>query len=110
MVFHSLVLLQKIVQNKTPAYLYNKVMSESQSEKPKTNQSEAAILEAAGNPRQPTVEDCELGLKKKSWCWSSVVWYNKLPLDLGLEDKLGRFKTTLKEWVKGNVSKLTLEL
>ena len=102
MVFHSLVLLQKIVQNKTPAYLYNKVMSESQSEKPKTNQSEAAILEAAGNPRQPTVEDCELGLKKKSWCWSSVVWYNKLPLDLGLEDKLGRFKTTLKEWVKRN--------
>jgi hypothetical protein len=56
-------------------------------------------LEVAGIPKQPSVDDCELGLKKRSWSWSSVIWYNKLPLDLKAEKKMKTFKTRLKEWV-----------
>ena len=103
MIFHSLLLLHKTIQQQTPEFLYEKITSGS--EQPHTRQSvvAAAALAAAGLPRQPTVEECELELKKRSWCWSSPVWYKKLPLDLRAEKKLPKFKTRLKEWVKMNV-------
>ena len=104
MAYHSLVLLHKTVQNQTPTYLYNKVMSGS--EQPNTRLAAAATAAevAAGMPKQPTVEECELGLKKKSWSWLSVVWYSQLPTDLRSEEKIGAFKTRLKEWVARNIS------
>jgi hypothetical protein len=103
MVFHSLVLLHKTLQQQKPVYLYKKVMSGQQQ--PNTRQAAAAeaAMEAAGTPPQPTVEHCELGLKKKSWCWSAVIWYNQLPLDLRSEVKITTFKTRLKKWVTMNV-------
>ena len=66
MAYHSMVLLHKTVQNQTPTYLYNKVISGSQQ--PNTRLAAAAIAAevAAGMPKQPTVEECELGLQKKS--------------------------------------------
>ena len=64
--------------------------------------AEAAMV-AAALPKQPTVQHCELGLKKKSWCWSAVIWYNQLPLDLRSEVKISTFKTRLKKWVTMNV-------
>ena len=103
MIFHSLLLLHKTIQQQTPEFLYEKITSGS--EQPHTRHSvvAASSLAAAGLPRQPTVEECELELKKRSWCWSSPVWYKKLPLDLRAEKKLPKFKTRLKEWVKMNV-------
>ena len=103
MVYHSLVLLHKTIQHQTPTFLYQKVTSGS--DQPNTRQAAAATaaLAAAGVPKQPTVANCELGLKKKSWCWSSVIWYNQLPLDLRLEKKVKTFKTRLKNWVTTNV-------
>ena len=103
MVYHSLVLLHKTVQNQTPVYLYKKVMSGSEQPNTRLAAAEAAAMASAGIPRQPTVEDCELVLKKKGWCWSSVVWYNQLPIDLRAEVNIGKFKTRLKEWVTSNV-------
>ena len=103
MMFHSLVLLHKTIHNQTPAYLYSKVISGS--EQPSTRQAvvATAALVAAGVPRQPTVDECSLELKKKSWCWSAPVWYNKLPLELKSERKMTKFKTRLKEWVPAYV-------
>ena len=68
MVFNCLVLLHKTVQHQNPAYLYKKIMSGK--EQPNTRQAAAATtaIVAADLPKQPTVEDSELGLKKKSWC------------------------------------------
>ena len=82
MIFHSLVLLHKTIQHQEPEYLYKKITSGSQQ--PNTRQAAAttAALEVAGIPKQPSVDDCELGIKKKSWFWSSVFWYNQLPLVL----------------------------
>ena len=103
MVYHSLVLLHKTVQQQKPVYLYNKIMSGQQQ--PNTRQAAAAeaAMIAAGLPQQPTVQHCELGLKKKSWCWSAVIWYNQLPLDLRSEVKTSTFKTRLNKWVTMNV-------
>ena len=77
----------------------------SGKEQPNARQAAAATtaIVTAGLPKQPTVEDCELGLQKKSWCWSSVIWYNQLPLALKSEVKMSTFKTRLKEWVTKNV-------
>ena len=103
MVFHSLVLLHKTVQQQKPVYLYKKVMSGQQQPNTRQAAAEEAAMVAAGTPPQPTVEHCELGLKKKSWCWSAVIWYNQLPLDLRSEVKITSFKTRLKKWVTMNV-------
>ena len=103
MIYHSLVLLHKTVQNQTPTYLYQKVMSGSEQPNTRLAAATTAAQVSAGLPKQPTVEECEFGLKKKGWCWSSVVWYDKLPIDLRSEVKIGRFKTRLKDWVTRNV-------
>ena len=77
----------------------------SGSEQPNTRLAAAATAAqvAAGLPKQPTVEECELVLKQKSWSWSSVVWYSQLPIYLRSEVKICRFKKRLKDWVTGNV-------
>ena len=45
-------------------------------------------MATAGMPKQPSLEDCDLSLKKKSWCWLSVIWYKQLPIDLRAEKKI----------------------
>ena len=103
MVYHSLVLLHRTLQTKTPTYLYRKIMSGNTQ--PNTRQAAAttAALEVAGILIQPSVDPCELGLKRKSWCWAGVVWYRKLPVDIQAEAKISVFKTKLKGWVASNV-------
>ena len=103
MAFHSLVLVHKTIQHQTPEYLYKKITSGS--EQPNTRQAAVATaaMATAGMPKQPTLEECDLSLKKKSWCWSTVVWYRQLPMDLRSEKKINTFKTSLKEWVNNNV-------
>ena len=96
MVFHSLVLLHKTIQHQTPAYLYKKVTSGNEPPNTRLAAITTAAIAAASMPKQPTVEECTLVLKKKSWCWSSIVWYNQLPVDLRAEGKIGPFKTRLK--------------
>jgi hypothetical protein len=88
------------INQKKAAFLYQKVTSGT--DQPKTRQAAAtlAALAAAGVPGPPAIDSCELlRLTMKSWCWSSVYWYNQLPLDLLSEAKLQTFKTRLKYWV-----------
>ena len=65
--------------------------------------STTAALAVAGVPSQPSVDHCELGLKRRSWCWAGVMWYRKLPVDILAETRLCVFKTKLREWVAQNV-------
>ena len=87
----------------SPEYLYKNITSGS--EQPNTRQAvvATAAMATAGMPKQPSLEDCDLGLKKKSWCWSSVMLYKQLPIDLRAEKKMNTFKTRLKQWVTSNV-------
>ena len=66
MAYHSLVLVHKTIQHQTPEYLYKKITSGS--EQPNTRQAAeaAAAMTIAGMPKQPTLEECDLSLKKKS--------------------------------------------
>ena len=94
-----MVLLHKTIREKKPAFLYQKVTSGS--DQPETRQAAASLaaLAAAGVPGPPSISSCDLGLTRKSWCWSSVYCYNQLPLDLLSEAKIQKFKTRLKHWV-----------
>ena len=103
MVYHSLVLLHRTVQHKAPTYLYRKIMSGSSHPNTRQTVATTAALALAGVPNQPTVDPCELGLKRKSWCWAGVVWYRKLPVEILSETNLNVFKTKLKAWVEQNV-------
>ena len=101
--YHSLVLVHKTVENKTPDYLFKKIMSGGA--RPNTRQAVAttAALAAEGISRQPVVDECHLELTRKSWCWSGVLLYNRLPIDIKLERKLSTFKTRLRKWVTCNI-------
>ena len=103
MAYHSIVLLHKTLKNQTPSYLFQKVTSRSEQYNTRQAAEYAAALEAAGVMEQPGVENCELGITSSSWCWSSVRWYNRLPPSLRAENKLGKFKTRLKDWVTMNI-------
>ena len=102
MIYHSLVLLHKVFQHQTPAFLYQKITSGSH---PNTRQAaaSAAALAAAGVPSKPSTSNCELGLARSSWCWSAVRWYNQLPPGLLAEQRTQVFKNRLREWVTQNV-------
>ena len=100
LIFHSLVLLHKTIKQKKPTFLYQKVTSSSGQPNTRQTASTTAALEAAGLPKQPSVETCDLELSRNSWCWASVSWYNQLPIGILSEQKTARFKTRLKDWVQ----------
>ena len=66
LVYHSVVLLPRTVQNKTPTYLYRKIMAGGAQPNTRHAVATTAALAVAGVPSQPSVDHCELGLKRKS--------------------------------------------
>ena len=103
MAYHSLVLLHKILQQKSPAYLYKKVTSGSQQYNTRQAADNTAALAAVGVTSQPSIDIPELELSGSSWCWASVKWYRQLPPSLQAEKKFNKFKTGLKSWVSQNI-------
>ena len=103
MLYHSLVLLHKTIRHKKPEFLHQKVTSGSHQPRTRQTIAAAATLAAAGAPRPPSINSCELQITRRSWCWNSVYWYNQLPINLQTEPKLQIFKTRLKQWVSTNM-------
>ena len=103
MVYHSIVLLHKTLQTKSPSYLYQKVTSGTQQHNTRQAEESRVADEAAGVLQQPCVDNSELDLCRSSWAWSSVKWYKQLPSSLKAEQKLAKFKTALKSWVAENI-------
>ena len=103
LIYHNLILLHKVFQQKKPTFLYQKITSGS--DQPNTRQAAAtsAALAAAGVPQQPSLPNYDLSLSRSSWSLSSVKWYNQLPPNLLAESKIDKFKTRLKDWVGINV-------
>ena len=99
MSYHSLVLLHKTINHRKPEYLYKKVTSGSCQPKTRHETAAADRLLAAGVSNPPSINSCKLQVTRKSWCWTSVYWYNQLPINLRTERKLQAFKTRLKQWV-----------
>ena len=103
MAYHSLMLLHKTLKNQTPTYLFQKVTSSFEQYNTRQAADYEAALAEAGVMEQAGVEECELELTRNSWCWTSVRWYNRLPPNLRAENKAGKFKTRLKDWVTSNI-------
>ena len=103
MAFHSLVLLHKTHKQQKPTFLYQKITSGSGPPNTRQVAAAAAAVAAAGLPRQPTVEECELSVTRKSWSWAAVGMYSRLPIEILSERNEGKFKTMLKNWVKLNI-------
>ena len=103
MAYHSLMLLHKTLKNQTPTYLFQKVTSSFEQYNTRQAADYEAALAEAGVMERAGVEDCELELTRNSWCWTSVSWYNRLPPNLRAENKAGKFKTRLKDWVTSNI-------
>ena len=103
MIYHSLVLLYKILKQQSPSFLYQKVTSGSQQYDTRQAAESRLALAAVGVRHQPTINTAELDIVRSSWCWSSVKWYRQLPPGLQAEKRLSRFKTALKTWVSQNI-------
>ena len=103
MIYHSLVLLYKVLKHQSPSYLFHKVTSGSQQYNTRQAADSTAALVAVGVTLQPSIDICELDLSGSSWCWASVKWYRQLPPSLQAENKLSKFKTALKSWVNQNI-------
>ena len=72
MIYHSLVLLYKVLKHQSPSYLYHKVTSGSDQYHTRQEAASTAALAAVEVTQQPSVDICELDLSRSSWCWASV--------------------------------------
>ena len=95
--YHSLVQLQKTINSRKPAYLYQKVTSGGSYPYP-TRQA------ASGQLRQVDGARADLDIAKQGWGCRAVEEYNKLPPDIRQEVRLPSFKRKLRSWVVRNVS------
>ena len=92
--FHTVILLFKTNQNKTPQFLYD------------MTSSELKYRTRAENPgKLRTVADYipEQGLNWKSYKWRSTMYWNQLLPDIKTMDNLVKFKVKLKSWVLVNI-------
>ena len=109
LVYHSLVLLYRIVQSQTPLYLHSKIKAGG-SFSYRTRQAarfspgfsfEGVHPTDSGSIRPGSYPT--LDLSKRGWCSKSVELFNTLPTTLKLEKSLVKFKTRLKEWINKNI-------
>ena len=93
--YHTVVLLYKTLQNKSPEFLYNMAGREFNY---KTRAKDAGKLRHGADyiPDQ--------GLNWKSYRWWSIRCWNQLPQEITLLTKLPKFKTKLKSWVLQNIN------
>ena len=91
-VYHTLVLMFKVMQAKSPKYLYSMF---STSYNYKTREAETGKIKYT---RQP-----ELGLSKDSFRWRAAHFYNQLPEKTRSTQNILSFKIAAKQWVKDNI-------
>ena len=96
MVYHSVCLLHKTLQNGSPLYLYQKI-TENGSHQQSSRRAEAGSL------RQSLQSKSRLDLTRRGWCWRSLEQYNQLPTEIRNEQRMTIFKKKLGEWVKAKV-------
>ena len=109
LVYHSLVLLYRVVQMQMPFYLFSKVKAGGEFSY-RTRQAAVCPPGFSFEVDHPTDSGSirpgfypTLELAKQSWCTRSIEIFNSLPTSLKLEKKLINFKKRLKQWTKLNV-------
>ena len=95
LVYHSLVMLQKTLKIKLPAYLDSRITLGGPFPYRTRHAANCTIRQIPGNKKD---------LYRQGWCWRSIEVYNTLPDHIRLEEKLPSFKTKLRSWVEENVA------
>ena len=90
--YHSVLLVYKVVQNKSPQYLAS--MFDTPYQYP-TRQADSGIIKHVGAPGSELV--------RKSFRWRASEEYNLLPAEIRTSSKLLDFKKSAKKWIMENV-------
>ena len=100
-IFHSMVLVYKILLTKSPHYLYSKLFSVQGETYYKTryvqNQKENK------NIKLGTDSQAEADIARRSFKYRSTSQWNTLPVKIKEAETVQQFKTLLKIWVSENV-------
>jgi hypothetical protein len=91
-VHHSVVLVFKVKQEKSPKYLYNMLSTTYNYTTRETD-----------SKRIRHTRGTELGLAQDSFRWRSVDMFNLLPLEIRNMSNLRKFKSASKDWIKQNI-------
>ena len=91
-VYHTVILAHKVMQAKSPKYLYSKFNTDYHY---RTRQAEEGKIRCTRTP--------ELDLARDSFCWRAADLYNRLPFEIRSMKNLTQFKTSVKGWVMKNI-------
>ena len=91
-VYHSVLLVYKVVQTKSPQYLSS--MFDTPYQYP-TRQADSGMIKHLGAPGSELV--------RKSFRWRASEDFNQLPAEIRIASKLADFKTGAKKWIMENV-------
>ena len=91
-VYHKLISIFKIKENRKPVYLSEKISTDFNYQ---TRQATGSSLKVNKTPKS--------GTAKESFVHSSTVLWNTLPMNLRNTQKLTNFKTGLRSWVKETI-------
>ena len=91
--YHSVLLVYKVNQSQTPRYLHNKF---SWTYNYNTRQASGGLIRLRGKPR--------LELSKQSFRWRAANQFNQLPDTIRTSPTLASFKSTVKAWIRENVT------
>ena len=92
-VYHSVLLVYKVVQNKSPQYLYSMFDTPYQYQ---TRQADSAMIKHLGAPSSELV--------RKSFRWRGSEDFNQLPVEIRNAKTLPEFKKELKAWILENIA------
>ena len=92
-VYHSVLMVHKVMQTKSPAYLYSMFNSQYRY---RTRQCDSGIIKNMTCPH--------LTLSSKSFKYQSSGHYNSIPKNIRAAQSLPQFKLLVKEWIKENIS------
>ena len=92
--FHTVVLLYKTLQNRSPENLFTM---------PETEYPYNTRAKDSGKLRLVTDYKPTNELNMKSYRWRSIRYWNQLPVSISKISKLSKFKVQLKIWVQDNI-------
>ena len=100
-VYHSLLLVYKILSSKSPMYLYTKLQGAQEARHYETR----FVWNRRRNLSIVLDDESQAGCKiaKKSFKYRATDQWNKLPLSIREEQNLLKFKTKLRLWVLKNI-------
>ena len=93
-VYHSCVLVYKVLKNRKPEFLYKKFDQEFYY---KTRFAKENNIKIGPQLR------ADLEIAKTSYCPRVARDYNKLPLKVKNQEKVEKFKYECKTWIKKNI-------